>query len=214
MAYGSTGALLGERFFCAAAYDGVPFFGREAESCEAFLRAGRVKNQQPEVGREELTRLAADAAAFADQVAEAIVASGARVVGSTTTFEQTAASYAILRRVKSLSPHTLTILGGANCEGEMGGGLREIFPAVDVIFSGESESSFPEWLRRGAAARGLIVGPPCADLDALPLPDYAEYYEQLALLLDGASARNRVLNIETFTTAAAIAAVLIDAAIP
>ncbi len=38
--------------------------------------------------------------------------------------------------------------------------------------------------------------------------------EQLALLLDGASARTRVLNTESFPTAAAVAAVLIDNAIP
>ena len=38
--------------------------------------------------------------------------------------------------------------------------------------------------------------------------------EQLALLLDGASARTRVLNSESFPTAAAIAAVLIDNALP
>jgi AcrR family transcriptional regulator len=38
--------------------------------------------------------------------------------------------------------------------------------------------------------------------------------EQLALLLDGASARNRVLNTDNFATATAIAAVLIDAALP
>jgi AcrR family transcriptional regulator len=38
--------------------------------------------------------------------------------------------------------------------------------------------------------------------------------EQLALLLDGASARNRVLDADTFATAAAIATVLIDDAIP
>ncbi|WP_093626329.1 TetR/AcrR family transcriptional regulator [Streptomyces sp. 3213.3] len=38
--------------------------------------------------------------------------------------------------------------------------------------------------------------------------------EQLALLLDGASARTRVLNAESFPTAAAIAAVLIDKALP
>ena len=38
--------------------------------------------------------------------------------------------------------------------------------------------------------------------------------EQLALLLDGASARNRVLNSDTFATAAAIAVILIDNAIP
>ena len=38
--------------------------------------------------------------------------------------------------------------------------------------------------------------------------------EQLALLLDGASARTRALDSESFSTAAAIAAVLIDNAIP
>ncbi len=38
--------------------------------------------------------------------------------------------------------------------------------------------------------------------------------EQLALLLDGASARGRVLNSETFATAAAMATVLIDNALP
>ena len=37
--------------------------------------------------------------------------------------------------------------------------------------------------------------------------------EQLALLLDGASARSRVLDADTFSTAAAIAAALIDSAI-
>jgi AcrR family transcriptional regulator len=38
--------------------------------------------------------------------------------------------------------------------------------------------------------------------------------EQLALLLDGASARTRVLNSESFSTAASVAAVLIDNALP
>jgi AcrR family transcriptional regulator len=38
--------------------------------------------------------------------------------------------------------------------------------------------------------------------------------EQLALLLDGAAARSRVLNASTFSTAAAVAAVLIDNSIP
>jgi AcrR family transcriptional regulator len=38
--------------------------------------------------------------------------------------------------------------------------------------------------------------------------------EQLALLLDGASARNRVLDADTFATAAGIATILIDNAIP
>ncbi len=38
--------------------------------------------------------------------------------------------------------------------------------------------------------------------------------EQLALLLDGASARGRVLNTDSFSSAAAIAVVLVDNALP
>ena len=38
--------------------------------------------------------------------------------------------------------------------------------------------------------------------------------EQLALLLDGASARSRVLDSDSFATAAAIAGMLVDAALP
>ena len=41
-----------------------------------------------------------------------------------------------------------------------------------------------------------------------------ELGEQLALLLDGASARGRVLNADAFATAAAIATVLVDHAVP
>jgi len=41
-----------------------------------------------------------------------------------------------------------------------------------------------------------------------------ELGEQLALLLDGASARSRILDTDTLATAAAIAAVLVDNALP
>jgi AcrR family transcriptional regulator len=44
--------------------------------------------------------------------------------------------------------------------------------------------------------------------------DPAQLGEQLALLLDGASARGRVLDTDSFATAAAIAAILIDNAVP
>lgn len=43
--------------------------------------------------------------------------------------------------------------------------------------------------------------------------DAEQLGEQLALLMDGASARSRVLDTETFATAAAVAAILIDDAI-
>jgi hypothetical protein len=52
------------------------------------------------------------------------------------------------------------------------------------------------------------------DIETALAADPEQLGEQLALLIDGASARTRVLNSDSFPTAAAIAAVLIDNAIP
>jgi ribosomal peptide maturation radical SAM protein 1 len=191
IAYGPTGALLGERFFCAAAYEGVPLFGREAATCAAVRRSARLGSGANELRREEIAALAADAADFADDAAMAVAARRINVVGASTTFEQTAASYAILSRIKALRPHVTTILGGANCEGDMGRGLRTMLPAVDVVFSGECESTFPKWLRSREGGP-LIAGAPCIDLDALPRIDYREYYEQRETFLPDSCGRERV----------------------
>ena len=54
---------------------------------------------------------------------------------------------------------------------------------LDHVFSGESEKSFPKFLSRVRQGERwvskVIEGEPCLDLDGLPLPDFAEYYEQL-----------------------------------
>ncbi|WP_329126327.1 hypothetical protein [Streptomyces sp. NBC_01465] len=63
---------------------------------------------------------------------------------------------------------------------------------------------------RLAAAHGADVGRFRVRSRIAP----AQLGEQLALLIDGAAARTRVLNADAFPTAAAIAAVLIDNAIP
>jgi ribosomal peptide maturation radical SAM protein 1 len=97
-------------------------------------------------------------------------------------FEQTAASIALLRRVKALSPQTVTIIGGSNCEGGMAQGMAGLSPAIDYIFSGESEETFVEFLRQVKAgqqpARRIIYGRPCHQLEALPRPDFGEYFAQ------------------------------------
>ena len=72
---------------------------------------------------------------------------GYMIVGCTTTFQQTTASFAILNRIKSLRPDIVTVLGGANCEGEMAEGLLSLDLKVDYVFSGESEETFPHFVR-------------------------------------------------------------------
>ena len=181
--FASTSNLLGERFFARAAY------GVAAEVCGAAgCRPGRKwrnpENHIPPMGWEKFGELAAAAAGWADEFAARVAERAYPVVGCTTTFEQTAASVALLERVKKLAPGVVAIVGGANCEGPMAEGVRSLSPAIDFVFSGESEVTFPAFL--SALARGerpdspVVTGSPCREMDSIPTTDFSEYYAQLA----------------------------------
>lgn len=137
-------------------------------------------------------RLAAD---FVDEAAAKLVAMKPRIVGFSTTFAQNCASLAIAARVRALDPGILICFGGANCEGSMGQALCETYGYVDYVFSGEADHTFPLFARRfldgeqpyatdpsifSRAHVGAPVGAkPIIDLDALPIPEFSDYFEQL-----------------------------------
>ncbi len=122
------------------------------------------------------------------------------VVGFTSTFEQNIASLALAKRIKALHSGIRIVFGGANWEGEMGRELHRQFEFVDYVCSGESEQSFPALVTRLLA--GAEVGEPpipgivyrdgdgesaatgsaalIQDLDALPIPDYSDYFNDLS----------------------------------
>jgi ribosomal peptide maturation radical SAM protein 1 len=186
-------SFAGERFFARCAF-GLPPLGRRASRMfEPDWVIGPNKDWEisPERGCQdcrnaitlpELRRLERYAEGFVDSVAGAVSEQGFRIVGCTTTFEQTAASVALLSRIKALSKGTVTILGGANCEGDMARGVASLPSGIDYIFSGESEATFAEFVRAIAAGlrprSRLLFGEPCKDMDALPTPTYVEFYEQ------------------------------------
>ncbi|HKY04266.1 MAG TPA: RiPP maturation radical SAM C-methyltransferase, partial [Blastocatellia bacterium] len=118
------------------------------------------------------------------------------------------ASLALLKRVRELSPETVLLMGGANCEGEMGVETLRAFPWVDCVVSGEADAMFVDLCRtlleqgREVAASALPGGAisqahlrgvfpvlstggaqaPRAmirDMDGLPTPDYDHYFETL-----------------------------------
>jgi ribosomal peptide maturation radical SAM protein 1 len=121
------------------------------------------------------------------------------VVGFTTTFQQTLASLVLAARIKERYPRITICLGGANCEGVMGQAILERFPQVDLVFSGEADATFPLCMKELLAGRpipgcsGILkraapsadapaaetVCGPIRDLDALPYPDFAAYFERL-----------------------------------
>jgi ribosomal peptide maturation radical SAM protein 1 len=87
---------------------------------------------------------------FISSLARQITALEPDVVGFTSTFQQNTAALATAREVKRLSPHVVTVFGGANCDGEQGLALHRNFPFVDFVVRGEGDVAFPALLERAA----------------------------------------------------------------
>jgi ribosomal peptide maturation radical SAM protein 1 len=211
-------AMAGERYFARSAF-GLPPLGHAAElTFDARRIYGDAKGElyrglYPDGraasmgGVKPITLRALQQAekascGWVDRVARAVIARGYKIVGCTTTFQQTNASVALLNRVKELDPAIVTVLGGANCEGEMAEGVASLKARIDYIFSGESEETFPAFLHAvlsGAPPREKIIqGRPCMDMDALPLISSREFFEQRAAYLpDSAPASSTYLTFET-----------------
>ena len=195
--FGPIPALVGERLFARAAY-GLPPLGRgadrmmEMEMIVGADEAPRVEGSFPgeeDFGLElsELLEIESDLLLWADDFAQALASLDLPIVGCTTMFEQNNASVALLKRVKELQAGVITIIGGANCEGEMAAGVASLTPAIDHVFSGESDRSFPSFLERmrhGETSPRIVQGEPFFDMDGLPTPEFDEFFEQRASLFE------------------------------
>jgi ribosomal peptide maturation radical SAM protein 1 len=127
------------------------------------------------------------------------------VIGFTSTFEQNVSSLALARRIKDRHPGVVIVFGGANYDGDMGPEYVRAFPWIDYAVVGEGDEALPALVARvaagesaaglpGVAARvnGSVAvnghAPLVRDLDALPDPDYDEFFATLMRL-----GRERVL---------------------
>lgn len=117
------------------------------------------------------------------------------IVGITTTFYQNGAALALAKRLKERCPEKHIVLGGANCDGEMGHAIMENFDFVDFVFSGEADKGFPEfirlleqkkdfskvrgiiWREKGRIIKG-IPALPLSDMDSLPVPVFDDFIEE------------------------------------
>ena len=129
------------------------------------------------------------------------------VVGFTSIFEQTVASLALARRIKMRWPDTVVLFGGPNCETPMGKVLLET-QFVDAVCMGEGDITLPRFVEALASGSGGEHIPGIltkanlqarrnesavclTDLNTLPYPDYADYFEQLT-----AADLEKELNVE------------------
>ncbi|MBN2533230.1 MAG: RiPP maturation radical SAM C-methyltransferase [Spirochaetales bacterium] len=174
--------LFGERIFAAKAY-GVPPLGRQAEkTLKSYCKKVESGDSKIIINYTLLEYLANYAGSWIDRLALSLMRVGFPVVGCTTIFQETAASVAILNAVKKLCPDVVTIIGGSNCTDSMAEGIVSLSAGIDYVFSGESESVFPEFLNNVLCGCppliSIIPGEPCMDMDGIPTPDYQDYFQQ------------------------------------
>jgi ribosomal peptide maturation radical SAM protein 1 len=141
-----------------------------------------------------------EAGRFLDRAATELLALRPRIVGFSSTFAQHAACLSLARRLKERDPQLCVIFGGANCEGIMGAETLRQFSFVDAVVSGEADAIIVELIERllhgkpvdhfqgvythanlaATANDGYSTVQAMSDLDALPYPDYTDYFRQSA----------------------------------
>jgi ribosomal peptide maturation radical SAM protein 1 len=210
------GPLIGEWLFSLAAFpDTAP--DPDARLIDDLADELGYLGPSSDKRREELLRIReADVPAYLDALVAGFPWESAAVVGFTSTFQQNTASFALARRLKARYPGLVTVFGGANFDGEMGPELVRAVDCVDFAVIGEGDEAFPRLLTALAGSGDLsavpglarrvdgqvVVTPPqpaAVRLDALPPPDYDEYFqraEELGLR-PGAGHRDVWLPIET-----------------
>lgn len=123
------------------------------------------------------------------------------LVGFTSVFEQTTASLSLAKRIREKHPAVKVALGGSNAESDMGFALLRAYPFLDVVCSGEGDHAFPAYIAgldrgedpdiRGIMRQGSDTKPSSTasivKMDDLPLPDFAEYYDQFLATSFGAA---------------------------
>lgn len=140
------------------------------------------------------------AEAFLDECVETVIACQPKIVGFTSVFLQQIASLSLAKRLKRRCPELTIVFGGANCEGAMGDEVIQQFDFVDAVISGEADLIFPELVRRvlngqpysdlpsvftrkvadtAVTSEALKVAAAVENMDALPFPDYDDYFHQL-----------------------------------
>ncbi len=198
------GNFLGEWLFSGEVFPQSP------DSIEEYLRIVSLQNEQmlrqspgAPSERDPLTCIRearATVPGFLDDCVADILRRRPRVVGFSSMFQQHLASLALAKRLKSASPETFIVFGGANCEKIRGIETLRNFPFVDAVILGEADTAYPD-LADGLLKGRDISGIPgvylrnavpsftedrecgeahgAADMDELPIPDFSDYFEAL-----------------------------------
>ena len=181
-------------------------FGKDAVREKGFV--GDILGQRDFQWRksacdDETTRIYLDvkkvAESFLEQCMASVDWSQYSIVAFTSTFQQNVASLALAKKIKAQYSDKLIVFGGANCYDIKGQEMLKVFPFIDAVCIGEGDKIFSRFVKDFLKAKstikvrvpGIITrganngGVPSEsnnfnpDLDKLPYPDFADYFDQL-----------------------------------
>ena len=182
-------------YFAAEQVFAESAFGSAVPPDDAYYDAAGLGAAQ----RQQLQAVKACVEPFLAHCLQAIDWNGYDIIGFTSLFEQNLATLALARRLKAAFPSKILVFGGPNFEAIMGETYHRLLPFMDIVCSGEADDTFPELIKRlayrhpihdlkGIVHRhnGLSVRTGAAAmtsrLDALPVPDFSEYFERFRRL--------------------------------
>jgi ribosomal peptide maturation radical SAM protein 1 len=183
-----TWTMLHERLFARSAY-GLSPLGKlpgyhldERVSISESLSYHNMSHESEDFDLDGYREVEKMCCSFVDEVTPVIASLNYKMIGCTIRMGQTNCSIALLDGIKRIQPGIVTLIGGANCQGEMAQGIASLSKTIDYIFSGESEVSFCNFLERYSIgelpSERIIYGQPLRDLDSLPLPGYQCFFVQ------------------------------------
>jgi magnesium-protoporphyrin IX monomethyl ester (oxidative) cyclase len=133
---------------------------------------------------------------FIAGTAERLLDCSPKIIACSSNFQQNNACFALCKKIKEFDPSVVTVMGGAQCAADMGAAISRHIASVDYVFSGEADQTFgelcagiisgasPETLPYGTMSKRfpILETAPYAttcDLNALPIPNYDEYFSAL-----------------------------------
>lgn len=116
-----------------------------------------------------------------------------RLAGFSLCFNQLLASLYMARLLQEVPGAPPIVFGGSACSGSLGNSLLDHFPQIDYIIDGEGElplaglcnylcnfaTAFPKRVLARRDHETTTPAPEIDDLNTLPTPDYAPYFEEL-----------------------------------
>ena len=191
--------LLAERCWAGEALYCSLLFPEQREEAERVFVQALGKKQVRALP--EFARLAALLDAQLDSWLDGLDLDSCGLFGFSVCFSQLPATLLAARRLKCRRPGLPIVLGGSTCAPAIARSLLAVFPEIDFIITGEGEGPLralcahldgeapgpgPGVLTRprvAPAGESDRLGPnhpgQIADLDTLPIPDFADYFAEL-----------------------------------